>query len=261
MVAMRIVAVLAALFLASCGRTNIADYAAAMDAFCKERGFNGAILVAERGKVLFSGGYGFADFEAGFPNTTETPFRIASITKPFTALCVLQLRERGLLDLDDPVSKYLPEYPGGEAIKLIHLLSHTSGIPEYATVAFLGRADRPYTGDELLRHFRDKGLRFPPGTKFEYSNSNYIALGLIIERVSSLPYGDFVAKNVFEPVGMTASRYGGGPGLATGYLRLAEGGGVPAFPIDLSSLYSSGGLVSSVEDLYKWDRALRGGRC
>ena len=249
---------MAVILLASCARTNVAEYAAAMDEFCRERGFNGAILVAERGKVIFSGGYGFADFQAGSPNTTETVFKLASVTKPITALCVLQLRDRGLLALDDPISKYLPDYPDGSSIRIIHLLSHTSGIPEYATVAFLGRADRPYASEELLRHFRDKKPRFTPGTAFEYSNSNYIALGLIIESVSGMTYGDFVAKNVFGPVGMDSSRYGAVAGLATGYLRLAADGGIAAFPIDLSSMYSSGGLVSTVEDLYKLDRALGG---
>ena len=257
--AMRILALALALCLASCTGTNVAEFSSAMDEFCRERGFNGAVLIAERGRVIFSGGYGMADFDERVPNGTSTPFRIASVTKPLTALCVLQLRERGLLDLDDPVSRHLGEYPGGASVRLIDLLSHTSGIPEYATVAFLGRSDRRYASEELLGHFWNKKLRFAPGSEFEYSNSNYVVLGAIIERVSGMTYGEYVEKRVFGPAGMRASRYGEGPGLATGYQSLSLDGGTAAFPIDLSSQFASGGLVSNVEDLYKWDRAVENG--
>ncbi len=247
----------------SCARTDAAKFAAGMDAFCKAHGFNGAMLVAERGRVIFSGGYGFADAETRLPNTAETTFKIASLTKPFTAVAVMQLAERGLLSLDDPVSAFIPEYPAGDSVRVRHLLSHTSGVPEYATVAFLGRADRPFAQEDLLKAFKSKGLRFPPGSAFEYSNSNYVLLGLIIERVSGLSYGAFVAERICRPAGMDATRYGGAPAEAVGYLRLTEEGGVlkaaPAFPLDLSSQFSSAGLVSSVADLYKWDRALRAG--
>jgi CubicO group peptidase (beta-lactamase class C family) len=256
----RPLAALAAFFLllVSCAKTKGPDFEAAMDSFCVEHHFNGSILVAEQGQIIFSGGYGYADAATGLANTVGTAFKIASITKQFTAACVLLLRERGLLDLDDPVSKFLGDYPSGDKIRIVHLLSHTSGIVEYSNVAFLGRANRPFTPEELIKHFKDKPLRFSPGTKLEYSNSNYILLGAIIERVSGMPYRAFLQKNIFDPLGMRNSSYGKMQGQAVSYQRLDGREGTPAFPLDASASYASGGVISTVEDLFKWDRALYG---
>jgi CubicO group peptidase (beta-lactamase class C family) len=256
----RLLAVMAALFLlpVSCAKTKGPEFAAAMDAFCVEHHFNGSILVAEGGKIIFSGGYGYADTETGLRNGVGTAFKIASITKQFTAACALLLRERGLLDLDDPVSKFLDDYPNGEDLRIVHLLSHTSGIAEYSNVAFLGRANRPFTPEELIKYFKDKPLRFPPGTQLEYSNSNYILLGAIIERVSLMPYGAFLQENIFTPLGMRKSSYGMMQDQAVSYLRLNGRESTPGFPLDASATYASGGVVSTVEDLFKWDRSLYG---
>jgi CubicO group peptidase (beta-lactamase class C family) len=242
----------------SCQKTLKPDFSSAMDSFCREHGFNGSILVAERGEIVFSGAYGYADFEAGIANAVDTPFKIASVTMQFTAACVLLLRERGLIDLEDPVSKFVPEYPNGDSIRIRHLLSHTSGIAEYTTVAFLGRADRGFTPEELIRHFRDKPLKFRPGTRFEYSNSNYVLLGAVIEIVSGMSYGDFLSQNILAPLGMENTFYRSGRPAAKGYLRLESSAGIAAFPLDLSARYASGGIVSTVEDLFVWDRALYG---
>ncbi|MBD3257812.1 serine hydrolase, partial [candidate division GN15 bacterium] len=153
--------------------------------------FHGTVLVAKEGEILLAKGYGWADREFNQKNTPRTRFFISSITKQFTATAILQLKEQGRLSLDDPVTKYLPDYPAetGDRITIGQLLSHTAGVPNYteAPEVLINRTKK-LSPQTLLAVFKDRPLDFDPGTDFHYSNSGYILLGAIIEKVSGQSY-------------------------------------------------------------------------
>ncbi len=220
--------------------------------------FNGSILVAKEGKILLRKGYGKADFKKRISNTPETVFRLASITKQFTAMAVLILEEQGKLSTNNPLSKYIPDYPEGDKITIHNLLTHTSGIEEYFRDELISW-DHYYLPEELISIFKDKPLNFPPGERFQYCNSNYILLGYIIEKVSGKKYGDFLREYIFAPLDMKVSGYEDGKikfkNKAIGYYSIKPKPTV-AFNFDMSITYSAGGLCSTVDDLYKWDQAL-----
>jgi CubicO group peptidase (beta-lactamase class C family) len=222
-----------------------------------EMGFVGSVLVAGDGKVLLSKGYGLANRETGVPNTAQTKFRIASVTKQFTAMAILILLRHGKIDVQDRVCTYIPNCPPAwEGITLHHLLTHTSGIPDYYSSpdwnSFTGK---PITPTDLITLFIDKPLDFQPGEKWKYSNSGYILLGFIIEQVSGMAYETFLKENILGPLNMTNTSYLENPdGLAVGYKYATDD--LPAIFEDMSSLYAAGGLSSTVGDLYIWDQAL-----
>jgi len=226
-------------------------------------GFDGVALVAVHGKIIFCKGYGLANKDIGEPNTAQTRFYIGSITKQFTAAAIMKLQEDGLLNINDPISKYLPEYPrpNGDKIKIKQLLSHTSGIPNYTDdpIMALKRTMR-IPPEELMESFQYRALDFEPGTKFKYSNSNYIILGAIIERVSGQSYEAYLHHNILKPAGMNntgyARREAGIPDRADGYTIEGEGTTVDAVPVDHSILHSAGALYSTVGDIQLWDEAL-----
>ena len=221
----------------------------------------GAVLIARRGRVLFEKGYGSADVAWDVPVTPQTKFNIASLTKQFTGMAVLQLAEAGKLNLDDPVSKYYGDAPAAwQQITIYRLLSHTSGLPELKDLKeFTKGIAQPYTPAELIATFRDKPLDFPPGTKWAYSNRGYYLLGYIIEQVSGQKYADYIEQHIFAPLGMRDSGYDSNATVirrrASGYatdgqkLRYAD-------YVDWSLPYAAGGLYSTVEDLLRWDQAL-----
>ena len=171
--------------------------------YVKGKNFLGAVLVAQGDRVLVNRAYGAASYELQVPNSPETRFHIASVSKPFTAAAILLLEQRGMLHVSDPVSRFLPAFPNGQKITLQHLLTHTSGItnvnnlPEYATASRF--AQTPAT---LIELFQSKPLGFEPGTKYEYSNSNYNILAFVIEQVSGKSYGEFLRENIFVPLGL-----------------------------------------------------------
>jgi len=201
-----------------------------------------AVLVAQNGQVLLAKGYGFANIEHRVPNAPQTKFRLASVTKSFTAATILQLQEAGQLNINDPVAKYLPDMPNGDRITLGHLLTHTSGIQNSEKAA----------------------LAFNPGDRLDYSNVGYHLLGRVIEKVSGQSYEDYLRAHVFEPLGMLDSgmdHYA--PILANraaGYNRDGRGGYLNAEPGDMSGAGSGGGLYSTVEDLCRFDQALFTGK-
>ena len=161
---------------------------ARVDAFVRPyvagNNFSGVILVARGGHVLLERGYGLANPELGVPNTSRTRFHVASVTKAFTAAAVLRLAERGMLRLDDSVGVYLPGYPDGGRIRLEHLLTHSSGIPDLGSLPEWDREERlPHTTAELVEMFKGRPLLFEPGTETRYSNANYNLLALILERL------------------------------------------------------------------------------
>lgn len=223
--------------------------------------FSGAVLITQDGVILINQGYGLADQAQEIENTPQTRFRLASVSKPFTALAVLILEEQGKLSLDDGVCTYVPDCPSAwEVIKIRDLLAHTSGIPDYATLPdFEGKKDQPAEPEALLNRFKDLPLDFPFGGEWWYSSSNYVLLGLVIEQASGMPYADFMVESIFEPLGMENTGYepGSQAELAIGYRDGSSQQESDSF--DASSIYAAGGLYSTLEDLHIWTRALDAG--
>lgn len=225
--------------------------------------FRGSVLVAKDGEVLFRKGYGMANEEWANPNAPDTRFRLGSITKQFTAAAILQLVEQNKLQVTDPISKYYSEAPAAwEKVTIHHLLNHTSGIPSYTSMPdFFPKMSRDRrTPAEIVKLTQDKPLEFEPGTKHVYDNTGYILLGYVIEKVSGMPYADYLDKNVFPKAGMKDSGYDLAekiiPHRASGY---TPDGKNTAF-LDMSLPYAAGSLYSTVDDLLKWDQALYAGK-
>jgi CubicO group peptidase (beta-lactamase class C family) len=227
--------------------------------------FMGSVLVTREGKTLLDKGYGFANLEWQVPNTPTTKFRLGSITKQFTAASILLLEERGKLKIEDPVKKYMPDAPAAwDKVTIFHLLTHTSGIP-----SFTGFPDYPkrqletMTPQQLVDWFRDKPLEFEPGTKWNYSNSGYVLLGYLIEKISGQSYADFVQQNIFTPLGMKDSGYDSNSAIierrAAGYSPGKDGPENAGF-VNMSVPLSAGALYSTTEDLLRWEQGLFGGK-
>ena len=229
----------------------------------KYRQFNGSVLVAENGKIIYKGAYGQANMEWNIPNTPDTRFRLGSITKQFTATVIMQLVEQGKIKLDAKLSDYLPDYrkDTGEKVTIHHLLTHTSGIPSYTgQPGFFQNVSRnPYKADEFVKKYASGDLEFEPGSKFRYNNSGYFLLGAIIERVTGKPYEQVLKQNIFDPLGMKNTGYDHYATIiakrASGYIK-APDGYLNAPYLDMSIPYAAGSLYSTVEDLYLWDQAL-----
>lgn len=230
--------------------------------------FNGSILIAKDDEVLVDGGYGMADFDKHIKNKQNTVFEIGSLTKQFTAAAILKLQENKALNVQDTLNMYIPDYPNGDKIKLHNLLNHTSGIPEY--LDFLTSIDsgtHSYTVEELIQIFKNKPLDFETGTKFSYSNSNYILLGYIIEKVTGMKYEDYIQKNIIEPLKMKHTGFLNKEGSvklnhkATGYLNITEDGQATKInEVEKTLPYAAGEICSTVNDLYKWNKALFSGK-
>jgi CubicO group peptidase (beta-lactamase class C family) len=255
---------LAILLAAAVSAADTARMDQLVRAYVDQGRFNGSVLVARDGDVLFAKGYGFANAEWEVHNAPDTKFRLGSITKQFTAACILLLEEKGKLSTADPVKRHLPDAPAAwDVITIHHLLTHTSGIPnftslpEYRTVKL-----SPTTAEKTYRLFRDKPLDFQPGQKMSYSNSNYLLLGHLIERISGETYTAFLTRNVLEPLGMKDSGYDSRaliPRRAAGYLRTPKGLANADY-VDMTIPHAAGALYSTVEDLFKWNRGLYGGK-
>ncbi len=236
-----------------------------MNAGVKLGRFSSAVLVAKDGKVLLSKGYGMANYEDSTPITPQTKFRLASVTKQFTAMAILILQERGKLKVEDLICKYVEECPAAwQTITIHHLLTHTAGVPNFT--AFSGYRElktQHTTVAALIARFKDKPLDFKPGEQFRYSNSNYALLGHIIERVSGKTYGAFLRENIFGPLKMNASGYDPTSAIlkqcAQGYERVGDKL-INVEPVALSVSFSAGGIHSTVEDLYRWIQALTAGK-
>lgn len=225
--------------------------------------FNGSVLVSDQGKVIYKNGFGMANMEWDIPNQPNTKHRLGSITKQFTAMLILQLVAEGKLDLQAPINTYLTGYPkaSGAIITTHHLLTHTSGIPNYTSFpTFMKDHSRnPYTPEEFVKTFADMELDFTPGEKFSYSNSGYFLLGVLVEKLSGKSYEQMLQDKIFIPLNMKDSGYDNHEDIlknrATGYEK--QGGDyVNSSYIDMSIPYAAGSIYSTVEDLFKWDQAL-----
>jgi len=223
--------------------------------------FSGSILIAQKGEILLSKGYGMANYEHNVPNTPHTKFRMGSLSKQFTAMAIMQLEEKGLLNVEDPIIKYFPDYPEtGKIITIHHLLTHTSGIPSFTGFPdFQKTSMMPSSLEETIARFKDKALEFAPGEKYNYSNSGYILLGAIIEKVSGQSYEMFLKENIFQPLKMVNTGYDHHNTIlkdrAAGYFLGNEGLNNAAYT-DMSIPHAAGSLYTTAEDLYLWDRAL-----
>ena len=233
-----------------------------MDKYLELWDFSGSVLVAKEGEVLFKKGYGYANIEHKVSNTSETKFRIWSITKQFTAVAILMLEEKGLIDVKDSIKKYFPEYTEfDERITIHHLLTHTSGIFNYSNVADIHKRlhKLPLTHEEVIGLFKDRPLEYQPGEGWNYCNSGYHLLGLIIEKVSGKTYSEFLKENIFDPIGMKNTGVDDNrtilPNMATGYY-LNDDRLIHCEYVDMNIVYSSGAMYSTVEDMYLWDQAL-----
>lgn len=225
--------------------------------------FMGTVLVARGDGVLFSKAYGFANLEWQVPNALDGKFRIGSVTKQFTAAAILLLEERGKLSTSDLVKKHYPDAPAAwDQVTIYHLLTHTSGIPNFTALPDYQKTEpMPSTAEETLKRVRDKPLDFSPGAEWRYSNSGYVLLGLIIEKVSGKSYAEFLEANIFKPLGLKGTGYDVNsqvlPHRVAGYSP-GRMGPENAGLVDMTVPGAAGGLYSTVGDLHRWNRALFG---
>jgi CubicO group peptidase (beta-lactamase class C family) len=244
---------------------NVSRMEQVVQSYVDSKQFMGAALVARDGKVLLSKGYGFANLEWGVANSPASKFRLGSITKQFTAACILLLEERGKLKVDDPVKKYMTDAPAAwDKVTIFNLLTHTSGIPSFTGFPDYASTEAiATTPEKLVARFRDKPLEFQPGEKWNYSNSGYVLLGYLIEKISQQSYSEFVQENIFTPLGMKDSGYDSNSAIilhrASGYTPSAKGT-IHAGYIDMSIPFSAGSLYSTTEDLLRWEQGLMGGK-
>jgi len=243
----------------------------------KQNQFNGAVLIAEKGKVIFEKGYGYSNEDNRRRNNEQTIFELASCSKQFTAAAIVLLKRQGKLRYEDKVSRYLPELGFWDQVTISDLLRHTSGLPnDY--ISQLGRdwdRTRIAGNNDVIRYYegRKDSLRFAPGSRHEYNNNNYVLLASIIERVSGMSYGDFLARNIFRPLDMKRTFVYNRrehprniPNYATGYIwnkNTLSKTTSEASRFHDSTAYFLDGIVgaakvnSSVEDIYKWMVALK----
>ena len=233
----------------------------------RENLFNGSVLVAEKGQLLYKGGVGMANFEWDIPNTSTTRFRVGSISKQFTSMLILQLVQQGKIGLQQPITAYLPQYrrETGDSVTIHHLLTHSSGIPNYteSDQFFRGDNKQHFTVADFVRKYCSGDLQFQPGSQFYYSNSGYFILGAIIEAVTGKPYDQVLQEYILDPLQLNQTGYDRSaaviPERAAGYVRKLSGFENADY-LDMSLPYSAGSLYSSVEDLYRWHQALSGNK-
>lgn len=218
--------------------------------------------VVSHGDTLLLKGYGEADRERHRPASATTVYKLGSITKQFTAAAVMQLVEEGRVGLDDPVTKYLPQFPGWSGVHIRHLLNHTSGIPA-SSPEWVRHRDEDVSQTTLMSFLTADTLETPPGTRFRYNNNGYVLLGLVIEAVTGRPYAQHLAQTIFQPLGMRSAssclRPPRGPAEALGYDRALDIAVPTGYPRS-SALVGAGDLCMSVPDYLRWQSALVGGR-
>ncbi len=233
--------------------------------YVTSQNFMGTVIVARDNDILYNKGFGSANLEWDIPNSPTTKFRLGSITKQFTAASILLLEERGKLKIDDPIKKYLPDAPDAwDKITIFNLLTHTSGIPNYTSFPETQKERfTAHTPRQIVDIFRDRPLEFIPGEKMSYSNSGYILLGYLLEKVSGETYQNFLQKYIFDPLGMKDSGYDSNssiiPKRASGYSP-GPGGQKNADYVHMSMPFSAGALYSTTEDLLRWEQGLFGGK-
>ncbi|HAC16663.1 MAG TPA: serine hydrolase [Bacteroidetes bacterium] len=236
-----------------------------VQSYVADKQFMGSILVAQHDQVLLDKGYGYANLEWKIHNSPSTKFRIASLTKQFTAVAILLLEEQRKLKITDLLNKYMTDAPDAwNDITIFHLLNHTSGIPNYTKFPnFSAFTTSPKTPEQQIDYFRDKPLQFKPGSDFEYNNSAYVLLGYLIEKLSGQSYQDFIVEHIFKPHAMNDSGYDSHAEIilyrASGYM-VSPNEFRNADYLDMSIPYSGGSLYSTTHDLLRWEERLFGGK-
>jgi CubicO group peptidase (beta-lactamase class C family) len=223
-----------------------------------------AVLVAQNGKIVLEKCRGMADIGHSVPVTPITKFRIGSVTKQFVASAILKLQEEGRINISDPLTKFIPDFPRGDEVTIHHLLTHTSGIHSFTNRPdFLKYATMGTTTQEMVDTIKAGIYDFNPGENFQYNNSGYFLLGYIIEKITGKPYGQYLKETFFEPLGMTHTGVHTSTSIleneATGY-AIGSNGFEKALDWDMSRAGGAGALYSTVEDLYTWNEAIFGGK-
>lgn len=223
-----------------------------------------SVAIMRDGKVVFAKGYGFRNLESKQLVEPETSFAVGSITKQFTCACILLLAEDGKLSVNDPVAKYFPNLTRAKDITLLDLMNHTSGYPDYYPLDFLDRRMlKSISLEGLCKDYAAVKLDFEPGSRFSYSNTGYIILGGVVEKITGGKFADFLQKRILRPLKMEHSQFGTSAGLpspATGYTAFALDPSAPAKPEADGWIEAAGGLWASASDLLKWDLALVEGK-
>lgn len=247
-------------------KAEVARYAEQLlaDNYAKD-GPGAAVIVARGDEVLYRGAHGEADVEHDLPLSADGLFRIGSITKQFAAAGVLTLVEAGKVRLDEPLSKYVTDFPNGANITVRQLLNHTSGVKDYTALPDEGdqaaREDRSTA--QLIDSFQHAPVDFAPGTSWAYNNSGYVLAGAVIEAASGQPWHVYLEQALFKPLGLSHTRYGADAAALASPVRgytPADGKPVAARAINMTQPHAAGALVSTVDDLLKWNRALHEGR-
>src|SRR5580693_9908333 len=178
---------------------NLSRREEVVQSYVSDKQFMGSVLVARGETIVLDKGYGFANLEWNIPNTPTTKFRLGSVTKQFTAASILLLEERGKLKVDDPVKKYMPDAPAAwDKIALFNVLTHSAGLPNFTSFPEYAKLQAfPNTPEQIVATFKDKPLDFEPGSKFSYSNSGYVLLGYLIEKITGESYEKFIQENIF----------------------------------------------------------------
>ena len=251
-------------FYSVAAQDNVAKFDTILTAYNKDKQFNGVVLIAKDGKVLFNKGYGFSNIEANRLHDGRGIFMIGSITKPFTSAVIMQLQEEGKLSVKDPLSKYFDGFENGDQISIEHMLSHTSGIHNFLADSNFMSLDlsKPISADQLINTFRAYKSDFKPGTAWNYSNTAYCMLGYIIQKIEGKPYEQVVRERIFNPLGMINSGFDyknlNSPLKTNGYSSVTDWSVLPI--LDSTIAYSAGAIYSTAEDLLKWERGLSSGK-
>lgn len=236
-----------------------------LDNFLQTEDFQGVALISQGEALLYHKGFGLANREHGIPNTQSSVFRIASVTKQLTAVAILHLQDQGLLDVSEDIGKFLPDFPNGEKITIHHLLAHTSGIPEIHKLDnFMNIKSVSSFYEKLIEHIETSQDSFDiTDGEFHYSNSGYIILGMIIEKVSGMTYETYIRENLLNPLEMSKTAYDHSQnivsGRASGYV-FKDGAYYNSKSIDMSLPFAAGGYLSTAQDLFFWNLALHEGK-
>ncbi len=225
-----------------------------------------ALLVARGDQLLYKGARGMASLELGVPLSPAQSFRIGSVTKQFGAAALLKLVDEGRAKLDDPLSKFLPDYPGGDKITLAQLLNHSSGVKSYTGIP--GYMHNPIRRElstaQLVGEFKNQPVDFAPGQGWAYNNSGYVLVGAVVEAISGKPWHQYIDEALLRPQKIASIRFPGEdaliPGMVQGYSGEGKSGYKQAGLISMSQPHAAGALVSDLDGLWRWNQALHGGK-
>jgi len=225
--------------------------------FKKQKKFSGNVLLSKNNEIIFNESYGYSNKEKGIKNTPQTKFMIGSMTKAITALCIMQLSEKGMLSTQQNIEDYLPDVYKGQGITIHHLLTHTSGTPNYFMLRKQIKWGEHHTPQEILQIVKGYKLKFPVGEKWSYNSTNYLILGLIIEMVSGMNFHQYVKNYIFIPTKMNNSGFidEEQKNVANNYINGEKG-----FYMDPSMFFACGDIVTTVGDFYLLDRAIQDGK-